>query len=39
MSEILTLVLTTVFVCLIQTAFHYVKDKIVSNHKKDKYKK
>ena len=39
MSEILTLVLTTIFVCLIQTCFNYVKDKITNKHKKDKYKK
>lgn len=39
MSEILTLVLTTIFVCFIQTGFHHVKDKIINNRKKDKFKK
>ena len=41
LGENLTLVLTTIFVCLIQTAFHYVKDKIVNKTKvrKEKYKK
>ena len=34
MSEFLTLVLTTITVCLVQTAFNYVKDKIIKNKKK-----
>lgn len=41
MSEILTLVLTTILVCFVQTTFYHVKDKLFNKSKvrKEKDKK
>lgn len=34
MENVLTIVLTTVIVCLTQTAYYWVKDKLTNNRKK-----